>query len=46
MRIKETDFETWNPLAFKLENGLIKLIKSLQEKMTQFIEPIQFLRLV
>jgi four helix bundle protein len=31
-QIKETDFETWDQLALKLENGLIKLIKSLQEK--------------
>jgi len=31
-QIKDTDFETWDQLAFKLENGLIKLIKSLQEK--------------
>lgn len=31
-QINETDFETWDQIAFKLENGLIKLIKSLQEK--------------
>lgn len=31
-QIKDTDFETWDQQAFKLENSLIKLIKRLQEK--------------
>ena len=30
--IDEKVFEEWDALAFKLENGLIKLIRSLQEK--------------
>ncbi|MDX1939301.1 MAG: four helix bundle protein [Saprospiraceae bacterium] len=31
-QIKDPDFESWDQLAFKLENSLIKLIKRLQEK--------------
>lgn len=31
-QIKDSEFEAWDKLAFKLENGLIKLIKRLQEK--------------
>ncbi len=30
--IKEEEFEEWDTLAFKVENGLIKLIESLQNK--------------
>ena len=31
-QILEEEFEQWDALAFKLENGLLKLIKSLQHK--------------
>lgn len=31
-QISEADFEKWNTLAFKLENGLLKLVESLECK--------------
>jgi four helix bundle protein len=31
-QITENDFEGWDQLAFKIENGLIKLIESLEKK--------------
>ena len=30
--INETEFEEWNDLSYKLENGMLRLIKSLQLK--------------
>ena len=33
--ISQTDFDTWDQLAFKLENGLKRLIESLQERKEQ-----------
>ena len=34
-QIAETDFEPLNNLAFKLENGLLKLVESLERKEMQ-----------
>ena len=34
-QISESDFEPLNSLAFKLENGLLRLVDSLQRKQTQ-----------
>jgi len=31
-QISEPEFEQWNTLAFKLENGLLKLVESLERK--------------
>jgi len=33
-QITETDFKALNDLAFKLENGLLKLVESLEQKRT------------
>jgi hypothetical protein len=30
--VSEAEFEQWDALAFKLENGMVKLIESLQRK--------------
>jgi len=33
--VSQTDFDTWDQLAFKLENGLKRLIESLQDRKEQ-----------
>ncbi len=33
--IRETQFEEWNDLSYKLENGLIRLVTSLQQKQSR-----------
>ena len=33
--VSQVDFDTWDSLAFKLENGLKRLIESLQERQEQ-----------